>query len=288
MTTNALKRIGILANHVSASTGSGRLDGKVCIVTGAGSGIGRASASAFAKQGARVVCSDINQDGLDETIKMIKDQGFQQVRAIVCDTSKHEQVEQLVEFCVKEFGGVDVCFANAGVVGFGSFMDQDPDELERIFKVNVIGVFNCFKSVAQRMVDAGTSGSLIATASVAGVKSGAGDMAYSASKAAVINMCETIANQLTGKNIRCNAICPGLIETGMTKVIFDIADSKGNRSKVGQLNPLLRYGHPDEIANVALFLASDESSYVNGQAIRVCGGLTSSLPVARRGYLRYG
>ncbi|GBG25361.1 3-oxoacyl-acyl-carrier protein reductase [Hondaea fermentalgiana] len=129
----------------------------------------------------------------------------------------------------------------------------------------------------------GRGGSLIATASVAGLRSGASDASYAASKAGVINLCRVVANQCTGTNIRCNSICPGIIETGMTKMIFDHVDRKGIRDKVGQINPLLRYGIPIEIAKVALFLASDDSSYVNGQTIPVDGGLSSSHPVARRG-----
>merc|ERR1711916_368678 len=122
------------------------------------------------------------------------------------------------------------------------------------------------------MKNGNTAGSLIATASVAGIRSGAGDTIYSSSKAAVVSICQTVANQLTGTGIRCNAICPGLIETGMTAGVFEYADSKGIRSKIGQLNPMLRYGDPPEIASAALFLASDDSSYVTGQALPVCGG----------------
>jgi len=157
------------------------------------------------------------------------------------------------------------------------------EDFERTFKVNVIGVFLCFKYAFAKMEEQGKGGSLIATASVAGMRSGAGDLSYSASKAAVINLCRVIANQATGTGVRCNVICPGIIETGMTAPLFTLADANGFREKIGQINPLQRYGTPEEIASVALFLASDDSSYVNGQPIAVCGGLTSSHPVARRG-----
>ena len=122
------------------------------------------------------------------------------------------------------------------------------------------------------------SGSIIMTASVAGIRSNAGDTAYSASKAAVVSMAQTMAFQLTGTGVRVNALCPGLIETGMTSVMFESARARGTEKKVGQLNPLRRGGHADEIARVALFLGSDESSYVNGQAWAVDGGLSAGHP----------
>merc|ERR1712187_232215 len=147
-------------------------------------------------------------------------------------------------------------------------------------RVNTIAVAMGFKHAVRHMRKHSVSdGSLLVTSSVAGVRSGAGGSAYSASKAAVINFAQTVANQLAGTGIRCNAICPGLIETGMTKPVFDYARQRGSIDKVGQLNPTRRNGLPDEIANLALFLVSDEASYVNGQAINACGGLSSSHPV---------
>jgi NAD(P)-dependent dehydrogenase (short-subunit alcohol dehydrogenase family) len=125
-------------------------------------------------------------------------------------------------------------------------------------------------------------GSIVCTASVAGLRSGAGGAAYSASKAGVINLVQTAAQQLSGTGVRVNAICPGLIETGMTRPIYDIARDSGQAHRIGELNPAGRGGEPEEIAQAALFLASDESSYVNGSALVVDGGLSSSHPTARR------
>ena len=122
------------------------------------------------------------------------------------------------------------------------------------------------------------SGSIIATASVAGLRSNAGSTPYSASKAAVVSMAQTVSYQLAGTGVRVNALCPGLIETGMTATVFDAARARGTQGKIGQLNPLKRPGHADEIARVALFLGSDESSYVNGQAWAVDGGLSAGHP----------
>lgn len=274
------RRVGVLAQHVSG--GAARLAGKRCVVTGAGSGIGRASAVLFAQQGASVVVSDVNDEGVAETVRLIEAGGGRAVGR-VCDVGDEAQVEALVELCCAELGGIDVMFANAGIAFGGPFWKEDAAGFAQMMRVNVIGVFNCFKFASLKMMAADKGGALIATASVAGILSGAGDASYAASKAAVINLCRVVANQLTSTRIRCNCICPGLIETGMTAGLFAIADERGARKKVGQINPLQRYGRADEIANVALFLASDESSYVNGQHIAVDGGLTSSMPVARRG-----
>ncbi len=150
-----------------------------------------------------------------------------------------------------------------------------------ILRVNLIGPFLAVKYAAPAMKDRG-KGSIIATASVAGLRSGAGGPAYSASKAGVINLVKVAATQLAGANIRVNAICPGLIETGMTELIYERARAKGQQDQIGHLNPLKRGGAPVEIANAALFLASDESSYVNGQAIVVDGGLSASHPSTTR------
>ena len=147
--------------------------------------------------------------------------------------------------------------------------------------MNLIGPFLAVKHASKVMIEAGR-GSIICTASVAGIRSGAGGPAYSASKAGVISLVKTSANELYGTGVRVNAVAPGLIETGMTKPIFDGARARGNENKIGQLNPLTRYGVPDEIAHAGLFLASDDASYVNGQTLAVDGGLSTSHPVVRR------
>ena len=146
-----------------------------------------------------------------------------------------------------------------------------------MLRVNLIGVFIAIREGARVMVPMG-GGAIVATASVAGIRSGAGGMAYSASKAGVINLVQTSANQLGGTNVRVNCICPGLTETGMTAPMFEGARARGKEDRLGQLNPLRRYAPPEEQASVAVFLASTEASYVNGQAIAVDGGLSSSHP----------
>jgi len=245
-----------------------RLANKVAIVTGAGSGIGKATVELFRKEGATVVGADLH--GAD----------------FECDAGDEEQVEALVAHTVRDHGGVDVMFANAGISGgFASIFEQDADDWAEILRVNLIGPFLAIKYAAPAMKERG-GGSIIATASVAGLRSGAGGPAYSASKAGVINLVKLAATQLVGANIRVNAICPGLIETGMTELIFESARAKGQADRIGHLNPMKRGGAPIEIANAALFLASDEASYVNGQALAVDGGLSSSHPFNHQSYGR--
>jgi NAD(P)-dependent dehydrogenase (short-subunit alcohol dehydrogenase family) len=152
-------------------------------------------------------------------------------------------------------------------------------------RVNLIGPALAIKHAAPLIKERG-GGSIICTASVAGIRAGAGGPAYSASKAGVINLVKVAAVQLCDSNIRVNAICPGLIETGMTQGIYDMARAAGKEELIGQLNPLRRGGEPSEIAHAALFLASDESSYVNGQAIAVDGGLSASHPFSQQDYGR--
>ncbi|HEX4303951.1 MAG TPA: SDR family NAD(P)-dependent oxidoreductase [Rhizomicrobium sp.] len=258
-----------------------RLKGKVAIVTGAASGIGRASAILFAAEGAKVVCVDRAEDVL-KTGGLIGDAGGTAL-PLMADVSKEEDVAGFVDRAVKEYGQLDAIYANAGISGGGQppFFELTAEHWRQVLDVNLIGVFLSIKHAARVMVP-NKKGSIVCTASVAGIRSGAGGGPYSASKAGVINLTTTAANYLAGTNVRVNAICPGIIETGMTKPIFDYARQRGTEERIGQLNPMKRYGVPNEIAYAALFLASDESSYVNGQHLAVDGGLTSSMPVTGR------
>jgi NAD(P)-dependent dehydrogenase (short-subunit alcohol dehydrogenase family) len=255
-----------------------RLAGKVAIVTGAGSGIGRASAARFAAEGARVICVDLK--GQDETAATIGEAAID----VAADAGVEENVQGLVRGAVERFGKLDIFFANAGISGgLASIFEQTPEDWQDILRVNLIGPFLAIKHAAPAMKENG-GGSIICTASVAGIRAGAGGPAYSASKAGVINLVTVAATQLAGANIRVNAICPGLIETGMTRSVYEWARSKNKEDQIGRLNPLKRGGAPDEIANAALFLASEESSYVNGHALVVDGGLSISHPYNRQEY----
>jgi NAD(P)-dependent dehydrogenase (short-subunit alcohol dehydrogenase family) len=242
-----------------------RLSGKVAIVTGAASGIGRATVELFRDEGATVIGADVC-DGAD----------------VRCDAGSEAEVRRLIEDVAAQHGGLDVFFANAGISGgFASIAEQTAEDWAEILRVNLIGPFLAVKYAGPAIAARG-GGSIVCTASVAGLRSGAGGAAYSASKAGVINLVQTAAQQLSGSGIRVNAICPGLIETGMTRPIYDMARDRGQAHRIGELNPLGRGGEPEEIAQAALFLASEESSYVNGAALVVDGGLSTSHPTTRR------
>ncbi len=258
-----------------------QLNGKVAIITGAGSGIGRAAALLFAAQGAKVVLGD-KTDAVHDTARQVQAAGGQAL-ALQMDAGVEADVAGIVAAALTAHGQLDVAFANAGISGGrDGIFDTTPEAWAEVLRVNLIGPWLMVKHAGKVLVDAGRGGAIICTASVAGIRSGAGGPAYSASKAGVINLVKLSAQQLCESGVRVNAICPGLTETGMTKPVFDYARDKGSEAKLGRLNPLRRAAQPEELANVALFLASDQSSYVNGQAIAVDGGLSSSHPVTRQ------
>jgi len=255
----------------------GRLSGKKAIVTGAASGIGRASARIFAREGARVVAVDMVEEGLAATVAMITEAG-DIATAVTADAGSEDDVADFINNCVETYGGLDVIYANAGVSGGRVPLAQQTVEMWRnVLQINLIGPFLAIKHAAPIMLAQG-KGSIICTASVAALRANAGGPPYAASKAGVVSLVQTTANELFASGVRVNAICPGLIETGMTKPTFDRARARGTEGKIGQLNPTRRNGEPEEIANMALFLASDEASYVNGQAYAVDGGLSSTHP----------
>jgi len=258
-----------------------RLEGKVAIITGAGSGIGRAAALLFAQAGAALVLGDKMAAVHDTAHEVLAAGG--RAKALQVDAGVEADVARLVATAQSEFGALDIAFANAGISGgMAGVFDSTPELWSEVLRINLIGPWLMVKHAGKVMADAGKGGSIICTASVAGIRSGAGGPAYSASKAGVINLVKVSAQQLCETNVRVNAICPGLTETGMTKPTFDYAKDKGVTHKLGKLNPLRRAAQPEELAHVALFLASDEASYVNGQAIAVDGGLSSSHPVTRQ------
>lgn len=260
---------------------SRRLEGKVAIITGAGSGIGRASALLFAEEGARLVLGD-KSEAVHETARLVAAAGGTAL-AQQMDAGSEPDVAALVAAALSSYGRLDVAFANAGISGgLAGIFELTPEAFADLLRVNLIGPWLMVKHAGKAMADAGHGGSIICTASVAGLRSGAGGPAYSASKAGVINLAMVSAQQLSDTNVRVNAICPGLTQTGMTQPIFDIAKERNVSHKLGYLNPLRRAAQPVELARVALFLASDDASYVNGQAIVVDGGLSSSHPVTRQ------
>jgi NAD(P)-dependent dehydrogenase (short-subunit alcohol dehydrogenase family) len=255
-----------------------RLQGKSVVITGAGSGIGRAASLLFSREGARLIVVD-RSEAVKETAEMVRKAGGT-AEAVIADAGSEGDVKAFIARAVATYGGLDAIWANAGISGgLVPLLEQTPEHWQEILRINLIGPFLAIKHSIPHMVKAGR-GSIVCTASVAGLKSGASGHPYGASKAGVISLVQTTAYSLSGTGVRINAICPGLIETGMTKPIFDGAKERGTEGKIGQLNPLKRAGQPHELAAMGLFLASDEASYVNGQAIPVDGGLTASMPYA--------
>ena len=254
----------------------GRLQGKSVIITGAGSGIGRAAALLFTKEGAKLIAVD-RTESVRETVEEIKRAGGT-AEAVMADAGSETDVMAFIDKAVKTHGRLDAIWANAGVSGgLVPLAEQTVEHWQEVLRVNLIGAFLAVKYAIPHMVKQ-QSGAIVLTASVAGLKAGASGHPYAASKAGVISLVQTTAYSLSGTGVRINAVCPGLIETGMTKPIFDRAKEPGTADKIGQLNPLKRPGQPHELAAMGLFLASDEASYVNGQAFPVDGGLTASMP----------
>lgn len=283
-------RIAQIQSHLDNAPRSQRLNDKTCIITGVGSlsGIGRASALLFAHHGAhRLYLLDFCADNLPELESTIR-QLYPDVKVTViqADAADEAAIAAVCKRAIEEDGRLDVFFANAGIATTKALPELTAERFMETMRVNSLSCFLAVKHGSQAMMHTNPSkgktlcgGSIILTSSVAGLRSGAGTIDYSASKAAVNSIVQTSVYQLQRKDIRVNSICPGLIETNMTKGVFDLARQRGSGGKLGQLNPLGRYGLPQEIAQMALFLASDESSYVNGQNLAVDAGLSASHPV---------
>jgi NAD(P)-dependent dehydrogenase (short-subunit alcohol dehydrogenase family) len=208
-----------------------RFTGKSIIVTGAGSGIGRAAATLFAAEGGQVVVAD--KVGAEATAAAIREAGHT-AQAIEMDAGNEEDVLRTIALACDSFGGLDIMFANAGISGgMANIFNTDVSLFSEVLRVNLIGPFLAIKHGAPRIAERG-GGAIILTASVAGIRSGAGSPAYSASKAGVINLAQVSAQQLSGSNVRVNAICPGLTETGMTQSVFDYAREAGTIDRVGR------------------------------------------------------
>jgi NAD(P)-dependent dehydrogenase (short-subunit alcohol dehydrogenase family) len=257
-----------------------RLAGRRCVVTGAGSGIGRASALRFAQEGASVLVVGRRAGNTDETVQLVRAAGGT-AAPLVTDASVEAEVEAIVQRCIAEFGGLDVFFANIAVPGTNTpLLEQSLDEWNQVWNVNVLSCFLAVKYAGRVMTQQG-SGSIILTSSAASLRANAGAISYSASKAAVNSLTQTAANAFSGTGVRVNAILPGLVETQMTRKVFDQARERGVQARIGHMTPLQRAGQPQEIAAMAAFLASDDSSFVTGQLYSVDGGVSSTHPHGR-------
>jgi NAD(P)-dependent dehydrogenase (short-subunit alcohol dehydrogenase family) len=260
---------------------SGRLNGKSAIITGASSGIGRASALLFAREGANLVLADVNETNLC----LVRDEIANMGGAVIIrktDVSSEDEIKTLISLALEKFTNIDILVNNAGISGgLDNLEDQRSEEWHQVYEVNVMGPVYATKHIIAHMKKR-RSGSIINIASVAGILSGAGGNAYSASKAALINFTRTSASEVGAHNVRINAICPGFIETGMTQPFFELARSVGKENQLGKYCELKRAAVPEEVAWAILFLASDEASYITGQALPVDGGITASMSIPGR------
>ncbi|MET0733726.1 MAG: 3-oxoacyl-ACP reductase FabG [Casimicrobiaceae bacterium] len=244
-----------------------RLTGKVSIITGAGQGIGRATALKFAAEGARVAVCDINLDSVNETVLEIAANGGE-AAAFRIDVTDKESITKMVEGVMSKWGRVDTLVNNAGIVQDAQFKKMTDEQFERVIDVNLKGVYNCTKAVVDIMLEQ-NSGVILNASSIVGLYGNFGQTNYAATKVGVIGMVKTWARELGRKGIRANAICPGFIETPILSTIPDKV-IKMMEEKV----PMGRLGKPEEIANTYAWLASDEASYINGAVIEVSGGCT--------------
>jgi NAD(P)-dependent dehydrogenase (short-subunit alcohol dehydrogenase family) len=250
-----------------------KLKDRVAVVTGAASGIGRAIALAFAREGARVVVADINVEGGEETVRRIEDLKGSAL-FVETDVAESEPVRNLIEKTIERFGKLDIMVNNAGVEVFQRLADTDEQTWDRVISVNLRGVFLGTKYAVPKMLDAG-GGVIVNMASVAGIMGAGGLGAYNASKGGVVLLTKNTAMDYGRHNIRANCICPGFIETPMVEAVMSLPGADAIRDTVLNLSPAGRLGKPEEVAHCAVFLASDESSFVNGHALVVDGGMSA-------------
>ncbi|WP_142064879.1 SDR family NAD(P)-dependent oxidoreductase [Pseudonocardia kunmingensis] len=264
--------------------GAMRLDGKVVVITGAGSGIGRASAERFAAEGAKVVCADIRGTAEDTAAAIVA--AGHEATGVTTDVRSQADTERMAAHALDRYGRIDVLYANAGVPGVGSTAECDPELWDQVLAVNLTGVWLSMRAVLPRMIEQ-RSGSIITQSSTAGVIGIRGIAPYTAAKSAVIGLTKATAVEVGPHNVRVNAVAPGTSPTPLVTESFSTMVGSGGRradearttlalEREQQRYPMRRFGTLDEIVSVALFLASDESSWVTGGVHVVDGGMTVS------------
>jgi 3-oxoacyl-[acyl-carrier protein] reductase len=257
-------------NGIHQSNGNGhalRLGGKVAIITGAGRGIGQATALKFAGEGARVVVCDVSPEWIEDTVEQITSQGGEAI-GYVADVRNMGQLKAMVDATLQRWGRIDCLVNNAGIVMDAQFKNMTDDQFDKVIDINLKGVYNCTRAVVDTMLKQ-QSGVILNASSIVGLYGNFGQTNYAASKFGVIGMVKTWARELGRKGIRANAVCPGFIATSILKSMPDRV-----LSALEEKVPLGRLGKPEEVANTFAWLASDEASYINGAVIEVSGGLT--------------
>jgi 3-oxoacyl-[acyl-carrier protein] reductase len=244
------------------------LEGKIAIVTGAARGIGEAIALKLASHGAHIAFTFLSSEEKAGALEQKLIALGVKAKAYKSNAGSYEECEQLVNAVLKEYGTVDVCINNAGISKDSLLLRLTPEQWDEVMNTNLKSVFIMNKQVIRPMLKA-KKGSIVNMSSIIGIRGNAGQSSYAASKAGIIGFTKSVAYELGSRNIRCNAIAPGFIETDMTHYLQDEDSAKSFLAKI----PLGRFGSAEEIADTALFLASDMSSYITGQVISICGGL---------------
>jgi NAD(P)-dependent dehydrogenase (short-subunit alcohol dehydrogenase family) len=253
---------------------AGQFEGKSAIVTGAAGGIGRASAMAFAREGAGVVVADLNLAGCEETVNLIASEGGKAV-AIETDVSNATDVQAMVKKAVDEFGGLNFAHNNAGIEGAVAMTaDYDENEWDRVLSINLKSVFLCMKYEIPEMLKVG-GGAIVNTASIAGLVGYMTMPAYAASKHGIVGLTKTAALEYATRGVRINVICPGGVQTPMVDRMSAARDKEEFEASIKAMHPIGRIGQPEEIADVAVFLCSDKASFITGQALAADGGFVA-------------
>jgi NAD(P)-dependent dehydrogenase (short-subunit alcohol dehydrogenase family) len=251
-----------------------RLANKIALITGAGSGIGRAMGEVFAEEGARVFVVDVNDEAAAQTAERITERGGV-AASWRADVSRSEEVQAMVAGCLAQFGRIDILCNNAGIGSTQSVVDTPEELWDRVFAVNVRGTFLGCKYVIPHMVNAG-GGVIVNTASVAGLIGIRNRAAYCASKAAVVLLTKSVAVDFVRQNIRCNCVCPATVDSPWVERLLAAApDPAAERAALEARQPMGRLGTPDEVARAALYLASDDAAFITGSELVIDGGWTA-------------